>query len=77
MRLKGRGDFICCLQRLVDGPVPRGVVNHAASIPRSLPGMRSAGHPRMGITRLPRRMPGCGAGRQALPGRQTRPPPPL
>jgi hypothetical protein len=33
--LKSRGDFIGRLQRLVDGPVPCGVVNHVASIPRS------------------------------------------
>jgi hypothetical protein len=30
--LKCRSDFVSCLQRLVDGPVPCGVVNHAASI---------------------------------------------
>ena len=34
--LKGRGDFVGRLQRVVDGPVPCGVVNHVASIPRSL-----------------------------------------
>jgi hypothetical protein len=33
--LKGRGDFVGRLQRVVDGPVPCGVVNHVASIPRS------------------------------------------
>ena len=33
--LKGRSDLVGCLQRVVDGPVPCGVVNHAASIPRS------------------------------------------
>jgi hypothetical protein len=31
VRLKGRGDFIGCLERLVDGLVPRSVVNHAAN----------------------------------------------
>jgi len=33
--LKGRSDFVSRLQRVVDGPVPCGVVNHVASIPRS------------------------------------------
>jgi hypothetical protein len=33
--LKGCGDFVGRLQRVVDGPVPCGVVNHVASIPRS------------------------------------------
>jgi len=33
--LKGRSDFVSRLQRVVDGPVPCGVVNHEASIPRS------------------------------------------
>ncbi len=32
--LQGRGDFVGRLQRVVDGPVPCGVVNHAASIAR-------------------------------------------
>lgn len=32
MRLKGRGDFIGCLERLVDGLVPSCVVNHAANV---------------------------------------------
>jgi hypothetical protein len=32
--LQGRSDFVGCLQRVVDSPVPRGVVNHAASIPQ-------------------------------------------
>ena len=32
--LKGGSDFVGRLQRVVDGPVPCGVVNHAASIPR-------------------------------------------
>jgi hypothetical protein len=36
VRLKRRCNFVCRLQRMVDGPVPCGVVNHAASIPRSL-----------------------------------------
>lgn len=36
VRLKCRSHFVCRLQRMVDGPVPCGVVNHAASIPRSL-----------------------------------------
>jgi hypothetical protein len=31
--LKGRRDFVGRLQRLVDGPVPGSIVNHAASIP--------------------------------------------
>jgi hypothetical protein len=31
--LKARRDFVGRLQRLVDGPVPCSVVNHAASIP--------------------------------------------
>jgi len=31
--LQGRSDLVGCLQRVVDGPVPRGVVNHMASIP--------------------------------------------
>src|SRR3984885_8466354 len=30
--LECRRDFVDCLQRVVDGPVPRGVVNHVASI---------------------------------------------
>ena len=33
--LKRRSDFVCRLQRVVDGPVTCGVVNHVASIPRS------------------------------------------
>jgi hypothetical protein len=33
--LKGRGDFVGRLECVVDGPVPCGVVNHVASIPRS------------------------------------------
>jgi hypothetical protein len=32
MGLKGRGDFIGCLKRMVDGPVPSSVVNHAANV---------------------------------------------
>src|ERR1700743_3635403 len=32
VRLEGRGDFVGCLQGVVDGPVPCGVVNHSASI---------------------------------------------
>jgi hypothetical protein len=32
VRLKGRSDFIGCLERLVDGLVPRSVVNHAANV---------------------------------------------
>jgi hypothetical protein len=32
VRLKRRGDFIGCLERLVDGPVPRSVLNHAANV---------------------------------------------
>jgi hypothetical protein len=35
VRLKGRGDLVSRLQRVVDGPVPCGVVNHVASIPRN------------------------------------------
>jgi hypothetical protein len=31
--LKARRDFVGRLERLVDGPVPCSVVNHAASIP--------------------------------------------
>ena len=34
--LKCRSDFVGCLQRVVDGPVPCGVVNHVASIPQAL-----------------------------------------
>jgi len=34
--LKCRSDFVGCLQRVVDGPVSCGVVNHAVSITRSL-----------------------------------------
>jgi hypothetical protein len=33
--LKGRGDFVGCLQRLVDGTIPCSVVNHVPSIPPS------------------------------------------
>jgi hypothetical protein len=33
VRLQGRSDFVGCLERLVDGLVPCGVVNHVASIP--------------------------------------------
>ena len=32
MGLKGGSDFVGCLQRVVDGPVPCSVVNHGASI---------------------------------------------
>jgi hypothetical protein len=32
--LQGCGDFVGRLQRVVDGPVPCGVVNHAASMAR-------------------------------------------
>src|SRR5262249_32114457 len=32
VRLEGRSDFVGRLQRVVDGPVSCGVVNHAASI---------------------------------------------
>jgi hypothetical protein len=32
VRLKGRGDFVGCLERMIDGPVPSSVANHAASI---------------------------------------------
>src|SRR6266571_4050704 len=34
MGLQGCGDFVGCLQRVVDGPVPCCVVNHVASIAR-------------------------------------------
>jgi hypothetical protein len=34
--LQGSGDFVGRLQRVVDGPVPCGVVNHAVNISRSL-----------------------------------------
>ena len=33
--LQGRGDFVGRLQRVIDSPVPCGVVNLVASIPRS------------------------------------------
>src|SRR5262249_23913011 len=33
VRLKRRSDLIGRLQRMIDGPVPRRVVNHAPSIP--------------------------------------------
>ena len=36
VRLKCRSDLVGCLQRVIDGPVSCGVVNHAASITRSL-----------------------------------------
>jgi hypothetical protein len=32
MGLQGGSDFVGCLQRVVDSPVPCGVVNHTASI---------------------------------------------
>jgi hypothetical protein len=32
--LKGRSDFVGRLERLIDGPLPRDVVHHAAIIPR-------------------------------------------
>jgi hypothetical protein len=32
MCLKGCGDLVGRLQRVVDGPIPCGVVNHTASI---------------------------------------------
>ncbi len=54
VRLKRCSYFICRLQRMVDGPVPCGVVNHAASIPRSLLRNAIRGHPRMGVARLSR-----------------------
>jgi hypothetical protein len=41
MRLQGRGDFIGRLERMVDGLVPRRVVNHAANV-NTLPGARVA-----------------------------------
>jgi hypothetical protein len=41
MRLEGGGDFVGRLQRLVDGPVPRGVVDHMASILRGRPALQS------------------------------------
>jgi hypothetical protein len=56
--LKGRGDFVGRLQRVVDGPVPCGVVNYVASIPRS-PWLWADGNrrrspdPRFGGHRLP------------------------
>src|SRR5215471_17259882 len=34
--LQGCGDLVGRLQSVVDGPVPCGVVNHVASVPRSL-----------------------------------------
>ena len=44
--LKRRSDFVSCLQRLVDSPVPCGVVNHAASITRTCFAMQRRGmHP--------------------------------
>jgi hypothetical protein len=49
VRLKCCSDFVCRLQRVVDGPVPCGVVNHTASIPRGLLRDAIRGHPRMGI----------------------------
>jgi hypothetical protein len=33
MCLKGGSDFVGCLQRVVNSAIPRGVVNHTASIP--------------------------------------------
>ena len=45
VRLKGCCNFIGCLQRLIDGPIPRCVVNHADKYGRrasSLPGEGSA-----------------------------------
>lgn len=41
MHLQGRGDFIGRLERIVDGLVPRRVVNHAANV-NTLPGVRGA-----------------------------------
>src|SRR5690242_16623298 len=32
--LKGRRDFVGCLERLIDGPFPRDVLHHVAIIPR-------------------------------------------
>jgi hypothetical protein len=42
MRLKRRSDLIGCLERLVDGLVPRSVVNHAANV-STRRGVRAAG----------------------------------
>jgi hypothetical protein len=42
MRLKRRSDLIGCLERLVDGLVPRSVVNHAANT-NTRRGARAAG----------------------------------
>ena len=70
VRLKCGSDFVCRLQRMVDGPVPCGVVNHAASILRSLLRNTIRGHP----ARLSRQTPGCGPERQAVArSHQTRP----
>jgi hypothetical protein len=33
MCLKGGSDLVGCLQRVVNSAIPRGVVNHTASIP--------------------------------------------
>jgi hypothetical protein len=36
MRLQGRCDFISRLQRVINGPIPRGVINHTLSIAHRL-----------------------------------------
>ena len=41
--LQGCGDFVGCLQRVVDGPVPCSVVNHGVSIARLRPGLHAVG----------------------------------
>ena len=45
MSLQGCGDFIGRLQGVVDGPVPRCVVNHVASIARQRAGGLTARAP--------------------------------
>ncbi len=73
VRLKRRSNFVCRLQRMVDSPVPRDVVNHAASIPPSLLRNAIRGiHGRVG--RLSRQTAGCSPEHQAVAkGHQTRP----
>jgi hypothetical protein len=43
VRLKSRSDFIGRHERLINGPVPRDVVHHAAIIPRGRPSQRVPG----------------------------------
>jgi len=45
VRLKGCSDFIGCLQRLIDGPIPRCVVNHADKYGRQAKSLSGEGAP--------------------------------